>query len=188
MGLLSLTDVKVMIEIDPTIANYDLLLSEWIDDIISEAESHVGVKLNPINDEEKLFNGGVKQIVLPHFNVGNITVWEDPNRYFGDSRLLDPQCYRINVERGIINRTDGLIFVSGIDVVKVRYDGGYTDTSLPKDLKRKLLKQLSYEFRRRKDPGLAAVTFPDGTINKFFIDEWLPDVEEVLNRYRRIIL
>jgi hypothetical protein len=47
-----------------------------------------------------------------------------------------------------------------------------------------IAKQSSYEFLRRKDPGLMQVTFADGTINKLNADEWLDTVESVLERNR----
>lgn len=74
---------------------------------------------------------------------------------------------------------DGMAWSSG---------ASYIIGTLPKDLKRALIKQITYTFRRRKDLGLMSVTSPDGTINKMSVDEWLPDVETILDRYRRFSL
>jgi hypothetical protein len=49
-----------------------------------------------------------------------------------------------------------------------------------------MMKQISFEYRRRKDPGLSSVTFPDGTIQKYNDGELLRDFREVLNRHRKI--
>lgn len=49
-------------------------------------------------------------------------------------------------------------------------------------LKHACATQVAYEWRRRKDTGLSSTTYPDGSTNKFTIDEWLPLVKEILNR------
>ena len=56
----------------------------------------------------------------------------------------------------------------------------------PLELKRAALKQTAYEFKQRTTPGLSSVQYADGSINKYQIDEWLKDVEKILNRHRRL--
>lgn len=51
-------------------------------------------------------------------------------------------------------------------------------------LERVTCQQITYEWRRRKDPGLTSVQLQDGSINKFELTEWLPEVKAVLDRYR----
>jgi hypothetical protein len=74
------------------------------------------------------------------------------------------------------------------NTLKVQYDGGFSSSTLEKALKRALTKQVVYEFRRRKDPGLSSVRFPDGSIEKFSTEKFLPEVQAVFDEYRRIRL
>lgn len=57
------------------------------------------------------------------------------------------------------------------------------DAAAPGDvLKFACAQQVAYEIKRRKDQGLSSVTYQDGSINKFSVDEYLPSVKLKLNR------
>jgi hypothetical protein len=55
-------------------------------------------------------------------------------------------------------------------------------------LQRACLKQCTYEWKQRATPGLQSVQMQDGSINKYQTEEWLADVEKVLDRYKRFPL
>ena len=61
-------------------------------------------------------------------------------------------------------------------------------SNMPAALERKLLKQMCYEWRRRKDPGLSSQVFPDGSVNKWEMNEWLPEVKVALDRNYKITI
>lgn len=56
------------------------------------------------------------------------------------------------------------------------------------DVCRALLKQCAFEWKRRDSLGLASVSFPDGSINRYDIDEFLPETEKIFDRWRVLAL
>jgi len=184
--IISLDDVKNELEIPLTDTDYDARLTSLISDMIAEAETEMEAKLEAVTDSIVYLDGGRAQLFLPHLNVTAVEVTEDVDRAFtGDP--VDAGDYTFDVARGVIRKDKGR-FISGRQVIKAKYTGGYTNITLPRDLKRALIMQTAYRWRRRKDPGLSAVSFPDGTVNKFNNNEWLDPVKRVLERHGRIFL
>jgi len=85
----------------------------------------------------------------------------------------------------------------GEGAIRVTYTGGFDPpleegvelqegyTSIPADLEQAVCTQVAYEYRRRNDPGLQAVAFPDGSIQKMDVGEFLSTVKNTLLHYRR---
>lgn len=199
MSIISLQVVKDMIW-DPgtpqaSAMTFDTMLQEFIDDIVAQAETEMDLRLNPVTARIVYRNADEKFLWLDHMNVSSVSVWVDPTREFNPGNLVDSDRYTVHSLRGYIERhrpTWGAEFSAPggwrtkHNTVKIRYDGGFTSATLERDLKRALVKQVVYAFRRRKDIGLSSIRFPDGSMDKFSMDEFLPEVKSVLDRYRRL--
>ena len=174
--------------------NYDGLIEDIIAGILAEADDFMGIAYQKVEDQEDWFDGGSGTIYLSHVNVSTPVVEVDGVVLTSDEFTLYPEAGKIRYGgsglSAFVTASEGSggRFPSGRRNVKVTYNGGYAEDDYPASLRRKLLKQASYEFRRRNDPGLSAVSYPDGSMQKFALNEWLPDVEAELLRRRRIFL
>jgi hypothetical protein len=208
--LIKLSELKEWLEIEEDETKHDNKLAMICGGLIKEIEQDIFAKIQPVSKEVAYLDGRTANLYFPHLNVSEITLWQDFNRTFSDGSIVTAESYQVNSPRGIVKRTDGLMFgeefrgvsivnwEKGIEpsskkelyagIVKVKYDGGYDADSLPSDLKMAILTQAGYRFRRRKDPGLSSVTYPDGSVNKYMTKQWLSEVEAVLDKYRRIFL
>lgn len=181
-----LMDAKTLIgsPVDTSMV-YDGILEDIIAGVIEEADEFMDASVQKVDDHTVYLDGGNSTLYLPHFNVSNVAVYEN-------DVIVSSEDYTVYPGTGTtpakIKKDGDYHFRKGNRNIRVVYDGGYAEDLIPKALRNKLLKQVSYEFRRRSDPGLSAVAYPDGTVQKFAIGEWLPDVEAELNRRRRISL
>jgi hypothetical protein len=162
------------------------VLDMILDSVIVEADRYMGIKyFATVNGATEKFDGfnAIFSLGYANVNVLSVTLVVEGET----EEVVSSDYYIVNAARGIVKIRSGELQV-GRDSVHIKYSGGYGEDAAPSDLRFKVIKQASYEFRRRKDPGLSGVRYPDGSVSKYEISEWLPDVEEVLNRYRRILL
>ena len=184
-----LADAKLMLDLGATEAasaastDFDGRLALIVAGVLADAEDFIGVKFQAGASIEELFDGGVSTLYLGYFNPSSVVVTENgvvvSSDYYEIYSAFPASRITLLYDRK---------FRKGNRNVKVAYTGGYDEDVIPVALRSKLLKQITYEFRRRRDPGLSSVSFPDGSVNKFAIGEWLPDVEKTLERLRRIAL
>lgn len=174
-----LDDVRRRLEI--TTGSWDDVLQTMIDAARAAADDFMGVRYSLEADREEYHDGGCPTIYLGHVNVSDLVVTHD-------SDTVDEDAYVLYPDEGVLCTKYDTNWPGGKRSIRAVYSGGYSEDDLPEALRSKLIKQVVYEFRRRKDPGLSSVQFPDGSVQKFVIGEWLPDVEAELLRRRRVFL
>lgn len=145
-------------------------------------------------------NNGSQWLQLPRYPVVSITTIKEAIDYdFANvAALIANSDYRLS-RSGI----DGLLYrlyaawPSVPDSVQVVYRGGYTaaggtpgtgEIALPADLREAAILQGTFTFKRRMDIGLSGQSFDGGSINKFSEMNLLPQVREILDLYKRIVL
>lgn len=178
-----LADLKTYLSIID--ASFDSLLTMILEAEKVKADDYLGIKYFDVTaGKTEKFDGFRSIFALGYANVSSVAV----EIVTADTvETIDTDVYVVSEERGLVKIRSGEL-QAGKNAVEITFAGGYGDDNVPKDMRFAVIKQASYEFRRRKDAGLTAVGFPDGTVSKFDTGIWLADVEKILNKYRRITL
>lgn len=178
-----LVDIKRQLEILNT--DWDTILRDIISEVFSAADEYMNVKFSLVQGASggaytQYWDGGRKTLYFDYVNVRDCVVTDD------DVELVQgrDEDYVIYPERGFMKSVADE-FTEGARIIKAVYNGGYGEDDLPMELRSKLIKQVKHEFRRRKDSGLTSVSYPDGSVSKFVIDDFLSDVKRTLNKKRR---
>lgn len=177
------TDLKALLELPD--ASHDAVVTLIADSVLEDADDFMGIRFQRNENVSEYFDGGKRTYCLAYANVSNVVVYIDEEEY-GQTLQGENETYTVYPERGLIKFVSTVVV--GPRIVQVTYKGGYLDVDYPKNVRMKLLKQAAYEFRRRRDMGLSAVSYPEGTVNKFSVDEWLDDVRRVLVRHKRFMI
>ena len=59
-------------------------------------------------------------------------------------------------------------------------------SEIPSVLQFYLCRQINHDYRRKRDPGLSSVSYPDGSVSKFSVSTWLSSVKRILDRHKHI--
>lgn len=175
-------EIKQLLSLGESGTKHDSLIESTVLAVKAAAYAYMEKNYDVVTNAVALLDGEGPILYLPQANITAIEIEVD------GIVLVKDEEYFLWGEAGRVKASDDTIFPALPQSVKVTYSGGYTEENLPPNLKRAICKQASHEFRRRADPGLSSLSFPDGSVQKMIIDEWLPDVLAELDRRRRISL
>ena len=180
--LTTVDNVKKLLK-SPVDSSLDALILDLIESYSKAAAVYCLREFN--NDRvEEYFDGGTQLLFLSRKPVTSIIgIWVDDNWEWNDEDLISAKNYRLlDADNGMVQYKLGYWSSGGVKgEVKVIYYGGFS--VIPEDLEMAIRTQVAYKVKRRDDVGLTAVGFPDGQIQKRIVDEFLPEVKAVLDRY-----
>ena|SRR3990167_7983487 len=109
-------------------------------------------------------------------------LYDDINRDFTSSDLIDAADYEVYKENGIVRLYNGeSAFSVGVQNIKIIYTGGYTSTTLPEDLTWAICEHVSFLYANRGSSGFSSVRF--GSLGKSYMGNPIPPA--LLRVYRR---
>jgi len=180
-------ELTTLVKVKTLLKNPDPLLDVLIADTIkafSQAAAEYCLRDFDNDKVDEYFDGGGSVLFLTRKPVTKIIgIWVDDDWKWEEKDLIPADDYRlINEKNGMVQYKSG-IWTAGFQkgTIKVSYEGGYDEA--PYDLEMAIRTQVAYKIKRRDDVGLSTVAFPDGSIQKRNINEFLPEVKNVLDRY-----
>ena len=190
-----------------TSTNQDTLIEELIEQVSDDIQNYCDRKFpNYATNVVEYPKGGGPYLHLKYFPIAAITdIRYDEDRIFGSDSIVSSDDYVWDEEL----KNQGLVFKdvefginlrSGVtpnwphrpDVIKVTYQGGYSLSAgvieVPSDLKKATIMQVAYLMDRRKSLGVSSASGADGSLNFGSIYGFLPQVQRVVENYRRIVV
>ncbi|MDD2900818.1 MAG: hypothetical protein PHU44_00115 [Syntrophales bacterium] len=197
MYLTTLEKVKTLLQGDtPLGPEADDLLSWLITAVSKRVEAFCNREFEK-KERAEFHDGGGRYIYLRALPVAEIASIICSDTWDWDAASpLSGTSYAFDGATGMMLYRGGE-WPYGEGAVRVTYTGGFDPfleegaeppegyTPIPEDLQQAVCTQVAYEYRRRNDPGLQAVSFPDGSIQKMDVGEFLSMVKTTLLRYRR---
>lgn len=192
-ALVTVAAAKAYCGIETAITTWDSILETLIDGVSEAFNRSCDRTLAKATYTGAYLDGpGTRELVLPNFPVISITSVEEDDLALTEGDEYD---YLLYAESGILWRVGG-DWLLGPKTVKITYTAGYIaipgageTESIPADLKLAALQQVAAEWQaiKNKSWGKLSDSGPDGaSITRFESGQFLREVRQVLERYRRI--
>lgn len=192
MGLLKLFEAKRRLGINTD--DHDLLLIDLIEDVSSILETYCGRHFSAADYVEYQDGTGEDYFLTDEWPINSITsIYDDPDRDFTSSSLVDPTYYTYYPEEGKVHlvATGAVIGVNLYTVfstakrnIKITYNAGYTN--IPSELKMIASEIMMKKFKNIQDKrtGMTSIGSAGETMS-FHLNDLLPDHKMILNaKYR----
>lgn len=182
-------DILCLEEFD---TKFDSAISRLIAAVSAQAEVAMNRKALVVSGDIEYFDvyPGNCRFLLPRYPVTSVaSVYNDWDRTFGSSTLIDSGDYDIEEASGILT-IDKVGLTPGAGALKVTYTGGMGASTSAfmaayPAIAGAVATEVAFRFQNRQTIGKIAVTMSSGSVtlgsNKLFLDS----VQEVFDMYRR---
>lgn len=179
MNILSWPFIQRFLSLPDDLREKTELLNGWI---TKRGESIMHREIMESERTEKYSVNGRDTILLrcwPVSSVSSVTV---------DDEVLDSDLYDVENDTGVIYRIDGANFPDGRRNIKIIYTGGWTESTLPDDIKFAAIEAVSWNLSRLNDNamGIKSQTTPDG-VNVGYELVMPLSVQRVFESYRNVM-
>lgn len=183
-ALITLEELKEYIQ--ESSPDRDNLFITFINSMSDFADSYTDRNIREaIYTDLELDGNGQKELWLPNYPVDSVTKLEEDDIELTEGNDND---YILYAPEGRLVKVSG-VWLKGYKTIKLTYKAGYACTAIPYDLRLACMKQIAKEWNdyKMKRWGESARSSEDGSVSMFEMS-LLPDVKEILNRYRRFSL
>jgi len=181
MSVLSVAYVRTILQKDES---YDSQLAFVVPWVLERAESIIGRKLESAEYTWYYDGCGKRTIMCRVYPVASVAVYLDADRAF--TTALASTEYFLDGETGVIDLYDH-ITPYGVKTVKVVATAGYTEETLPADLKGALVATIQQHLTKLMTSafGFSSMSAPDGGSATFELE--LPiDAKRIFDSYRGV--
>lgn len=137
------------------------------------------------------------ELYLHEYPVSQVNgLWYDKNRSFSELNLISPKLYSVSTQQSYsgdkritsIQLIDDIRFPVGRNAIKVEYIAGYTEETMPEDIKSAFVELVSWTLQRHKSKQIGVNGFinQQGRAVQNTFEQTMPlSVQEKLRPYRR---
>lgn len=193
LDLTTVSKVKRFIGLRDEDDKDDQLLSELVTQVSTHIESYLDRTLEIQTDKVEFFDVEYRSVAfkVSAFPISAVAgVWNDTDRTFDSSSVVDSSNYYVETATGLVV-IDKQFLLPGPGVLKIQYTGGIATTvydvikNFPA-ISSAATMECAYRYRNRSNLGLIAATAAGGGITLQQKDEFLPQVSGMLDPYRRV--
>lgn len=184
MSLVSVSEYKVSLSIDPADQNADSLLTIYQSEIEGWVKNYIGRDLETATYTEYYDGNGTNELILNQYPVTSVTKIEFYDGVVNETEVWTEQVLHDQFNRKYIRKThtlilDGLTFPCDSQNIRITYVAGYT--TMPPDIQ-KACKELMYlyysEMKKEQQLGVSTRTTGAGATSTITYDK--QEVQKIL--------
>jgi len=190
MAFISVMDIKVELDMKPTDIEDNYWLNELVTSVLSFWDDLSEMTWASTEQTEyHSADGYTDRIFVNHRPIASIdSVYDDPDRDYESTDLIDSDDYTYDEEKGIVFFDYNLM--KGLNNIRIIYTAGYSDSAVPAWLKRLLIRQVAHWYQQGKEKrwDLSSKALPAGagSVNYNTLREnLLPEFVQAAERHKR---